>query len=655
MKQSIVLPGLALVLVFCPVARAQTADGDSLPTLRILLDPARAATAFEGIGAVSAGASSRLLIDYPEPYRSQVLDFLFLPKYGAGFQHLKVEIGSDINSTDGTEPSHMRNKGQEDFTRGYEWWLMKEARKRNPNIILDGLARGAPGWIGNYWSQECADYVVSYIQGAKRVHGLEINLLGIWNERDYEKEWIKLLRKTLDSNGLQRVKIVAADLNGDPKRLWRIAEDMTTDPDLAKAVHPIGVHYPWGEVPQSALRLQKAGKRLWSSEDGEWEWNTMIPYFHLRAQKCNVNWVDRHLTKTEFWSAVTSYYDCLPAPRSGVIKANTPWSGAYEINPTLWAVAHTTQFVEPGWLYLDSACVHLPKGGTVVALTSPDRRDLSLVVETTGATEDQKLVITVPRGTPVALLHAWWTRDLEEFMRGDDLRPVNGVWTVTLPRNAILSLTTTTGQRKGEASSPRGAVFPYPYGDDYETYAVGSTAQFLSDHGGALEVVKRNEGGQCLRQQIHRHGIDWNSTDYAYSLIGDMNWNDCEVLSDVAFEMAQDNKAAQADRRVAVVARCFPGATWASFGMPYPAGYSLWLHEDGSWKVTTANKVLAGGTVAAPGAGWHQLRISCTGNSITAAIDGDVVARITDGTYRRGLAGIGSGFHAALFDNLIVR
>ena len=34
---------------------------------------------FEGIGAVSAGASSRLLIDYPEPYRSDILDFLFKP------------------------------------------------------------------------------------------------------------------------------------------------------------------------------------------------------------------------------------------------------------------------------------------------------------------------------------------------------------------------------------------------------------------------------------------------------------------------------------------------------------------------------------------------------------------------------------------------
>ncbi len=103
---------------------------------------------FDGLGAASAGASSRLLIDYPEPQRSQILDYLFKPDYGAALQHLKVEIGADVNSTDGSEPSHMRTPADHDSTRGYEWWLMAEAHKRNPNIILEILPWGAPGWVG---------------------------------------------------------------------------------------------------------------------------------------------------------------------------------------------------------------------------------------------------------------------------------------------------------------------------------------------------------------------------------------------------------------------------------------------------------------------------------------------------------------------------
>ena len=53
---------------------------------------------------------------------------------GASLNHLKTEIGGDVNSTCGTESaatSILRN--DENFERGYEWWLMKEARKRNGN------------------------------------------------------------------------------------------------------------------------------------------------------------------------------------------------------------------------------------------------------------------------------------------------------------------------------------------------------------------------------------------------------------------------------------------------------------------------------------------------------------------------------------------
>ena len=107
---------------------------------------------FEGIGALSAGASSKLLIDYPEKIRSQILDYLFKPKFGASLQQLKVEIGGDVNSTDGSESSHAHTRNEflnpepAFFQRGYEWMLLNEARKRNPEIFLDCLEWGCPGW-----------------------------------------------------------------------------------------------------------------------------------------------------------------------------------------------------------------------------------------------------------------------------------------------------------------------------------------------------------------------------------------------------------------------------------------------------------------------------------------------------------------------------
>ncbi len=59
---------------------------------------------FDGIGGLSGGgATSKLLVNYPEPQRSQILDYLFKPIFGASLQILKVEIGGDAQSTDGTQ------------------------------------------------------------------------------------------------------------------------------------------------------------------------------------------------------------------------------------------------------------------------------------------------------------------------------------------------------------------------------------------------------------------------------------------------------------------------------------------------------------------------------------------------------------------------
>ncbi len=44
-----------------------------------------------GIGAISGGgATSRLLVSYPEPQKTELLDLLFTPNYGASLHILKV-------------------------------------------------------------------------------------------------------------------------------------------------------------------------------------------------------------------------------------------------------------------------------------------------------------------------------------------------------------------------------------------------------------------------------------------------------------------------------------------------------------------------------------------------------------------------------------
>src|SRR2546423_7355266 len=114
-------------------------------TTAITVDGASAGRTFDGVGAISGGGgNSRLLVDYPATQRNQILDYLFTPGYGADLQILKVEVGGDTNSTDGAESSIEHTKGAINCDNGYEWWLMEQAKARNPAIKLYGLSWGAP-------------------------------------------------------------------------------------------------------------------------------------------------------------------------------------------------------------------------------------------------------------------------------------------------------------------------------------------------------------------------------------------------------------------------------------------------------------------------------------------------------------------------------
>lgn len=76
-------------------------------------------------------------------------------------------------------------------------------------------------------------------------------------------------------------------MNGPPADRWKIVEQAAADPELAKCLHAIGVHYPHGDVPRSVAGLRASGIRTWSSEHGEWDWQTMLPFLWKRSASMN--------------------------------------------------------------------------------------------------------------------------------------------------------------------------------------------------------------------------------------------------------------------------------------------------------------------------------------------------------------------------------
>ncbi len=260
-----------------------------------------------------------------------------------------------------------------------------------------------------FYTQDNADFIVRFIQGAREHHGVDVDFCGIWNETLYDVSWIKLLRKTLDRQGLSRVGIVAAD----EIYPWTIANAIERDAELKKAVRAAGAHYP---QCRSTAAAQQCGRPLWASEDGPGHLSDWAGACFL-ARAFNRNYISGRMTKTVIWSLATAYYDCLPAPDSGPMKANTPWSGHYEIHPALWIIAHTTQFVQPGWKYLDRACGLLAGGGSYVSLRSPDDGggNYSIIAETVDAKAPQTLSFRPAGGLAAGPVHVWRSGRQRQF------------------------------------------------------------------------------------------------------------------------------------------------------------------------------------------------------------------------------------------------
>lgn len=607
---------------------------------------------YEGIGALSAGASSKLLMDYGEPYRSQIFDYLFKPKFGASLQHIKVEIGGDINSTDGTEPSHAHTRNEflnpqpQYFQRGYEWMILKEAKKRNPAIFTDCLEWGSPGWIGDgvYYSQDNADYIVSFLKGAKQYHGISFDYIGIWNERPYDKEWIKQLRKTLNSNGLTDVKIIAADVFD-----WKIADEMLADKELNDAVYAIGSHYVdrenwWGKpVYSSTDAALKLNKPIHNSEAGPWkgDWEGFEYLVKLYNRSYNVGKTTNIIT----WSLITSYFDNLSLPNSGLMMAKTPWSGHYEVQPAIWAVAHTTQFAEPGWKYVDSGSGFL-RNGSYVTLKSINEKDFSIIIETMDTIDSQFVTFDLGYNTTGKLLHVWKsTKGKCEFEKQPDLKVKSNKISILLEGKSVYSITTTTGQTKGNYEIPENTPFPFPYKTGFENETVGQLPEYFSDQAGVFEVHQRSDGkGKCLKQVINQQGIEWETglNPAVETVLGDTTWTDYEVHTDV--KITENTGCAKLLGRVMEMHR----------GGDFPEGYTFVINTGNLWALYAGKEIIASGNMEFPAFKWHHISLKMKGSSISVWVNDKELKSVINEKYSHGLAGIGSGFNYAEFDDFLI-
>jgi len=661
-----VLKHLALTGLIFAILPLRAADTNAPAAAQIVqLKGDAGGRRFDGIGIVNGGgATSVLLKDYPEPQRSQILDLVFRPKFGASVSALLVEIPGDGNSTQGSMPSHMHTRDDLDYSRGYIWWILREAKKRNPALTLDGAAWSAPGWVGhgNFWSQDAADYYVKWLQGLRRVYGLEFDALGCRNEKGTSYQFAQTLRATLNTNGFEKVKVHAFD--NWPANKFDFVKDLTTHTNLRDSIDIISAHTLM-EIPPSpevqALAAQ-FNKPIWNTEE----------HIYFKGFDCalrlveafNINFIRTGATKVVNWYDIAGLYPMEPYSQDpAMLLARSPWSGHYDIREVLWGYAHYGQFTSIGWQILDGGNGELTGGGTFVTLKSPDN-DYSVIIETKNAKTAQPVRFNISGGLSAKNLCVWRSNAKEQFIQQADLKPVDGAFTITLEPGSIYSLSTTTGQQKGSfANIPADKPFPFPYYETFEEYSApkdwGHLPRYTADIAEAFELTDRpDHQGRCLRQIIPIFPNSWAPEWKPYTILGDDQWQDYEASADI---FLNPGNAAGVMGRVNEV-----GTGYGSV----PKGYFLQLGDDGQCRLIVsrgkvdkkkavgdaeqqallkaANDDSAGGEKVLgtnqlsnfnPNQ-WHNLKLRFEGSTIIGLVDDQPVVSATDTLYSHGMAGL---------------
>ena len=671
----------------------------TLPTTRIAVAAGHGSRVYDGVGAVlGGGGNARYLMDYPPAQRTQILDYLFKPGYGASLQLLKLEIGGDANSTDGSEPSIEHSAGHVNCYAGYEFSIASRALALNPRIKLYGLQWTGPGLIKSGANQRFTDrdisYLMSWLNCARR-RGLTISYLGGWNETDNgtHAAWFRRLRRSLNAHGYRRVQLVAAD--SASRGGWHYVGDKTI-PILGThdiCGDPTGIEGPGTTCVSPWSMGQRTSQEMWASELGGMDAGAQpgctTPCAPAMDRAVVRGYVDARLTGFLEWPVLDAMPPGLPYENRGLVTADQPWAGSYRVNAMTWAIAQLTQFAQPPhgstqWRYINQGSgflQHNRADGSYVSLVRDAGKQgtaWSTIIEATTATAAQRAVFQVTGGDHLArrIVHVWASNlstngtssPAQWFVRQASIRPSrSGQFSLVIRPGWVYSLTTTSGQGKGRASGLAPAPLRLPFTESLASSGVAGRADdeppYLAAQDGAFELARcrvQDRGDHtCTEQEAVATPVFWHdagapaATHYPYAVIGDPSWSDYTVSVDVLLPHAASSAG--------LIGRFSCRRSVPDVGQF--DGYVFSVSGTGRWTLTrnanatqdhestacpegpAGRTTLAAGRLARPlGTGtWHRLSLSMSGSAITAAVGRTTVATVSDPTWTAGPAGLAAG------------
>lgn len=638
------------------------------------------AAAYRGLGCISANNASRLLLDYkvehPKEYE-EIMRLLFQKDYGIGLSHIKLELGADVNSSCGTEPATKRTPEERaDVTRGAGFQFAADAKAINPDITLDLLRWGEPAWVSRAFtvSQEHGfnarySWIKETLDAAYRVYGLKFHFISAeQNETDrIDESWILFLRYRLDHEvrapyDYRKIKLVASDEVGTRN----IAAQMVENASLRNAIDVIGLHYTTFGDSYTNLLNEAYGKEIWYSEGSApcnlSELTVQADQSGLVGKNSAIDIANRIINSYyngkmcmyEFRPAIAANYDGAYDEPKHLIAAQEPWSGFYRLDSGFWMAMHFSRFSPKGWLFVNGACYGDGEENHAIehtshnfmTLVSPDRSEMtmhftnedlftrtySVQLKDMGFTNRMLSTVITTGPNPGEAFDANW------FRRGKPIKPShrNGeTYFIKVPPQSIMTITTLdTGWVNGvetfSHNIPNAERLPLPYQDHFryqsdEIMVRGCAPRYMTDQGGAFELIHSDQDGDILCQRIKKGNIPANwryrGTPEPITCLGDDRWRSYSA----EIEVRLDNRDAE---------------NYAGFGIRYNStvtcettsrcGYTGILYGDGRWQLLDMDNVAAeGNSMTVRATDWNKLKLLILGDSIFFFLNGDLLT-----TYR---------------------
>ena len=430
------------------------------------------ANTIKGFGLLSCNNTSRLLMDYkwehPQVYQ-QVLQHLF------GGQHplmrmLKVELGSDSNTSCGTEPAPQRAADEPaNVARGMGFQLIADAKKIQPDLKTCMLRWAEPGFLRPSWRQVKSDdpdekvpteafeamyqYYKQTVIAAWQAYGYLFDYID--PDRNETKhpmyrylKWFANRLKTDQADfpegfpvaDYHAIKLITSDQN--------YGTDMGTallnDPELQAVIPAVGYHYNTDDGPDKPFTkiADQLHKEVWYSEG-----IAPVTFGTLRTQDTTgigiggpmsaldvANRLVKSYARSRrslyiFQPAIGGLYPGAKYPGKQLLEMDTPWSGYFQQDTVALAVMHHfTDFAVTGWRdqtaaknwrYVPSATVSEVKmyknltqafgAASAMTLVAPDEADYTVVlINDTSAPQTYQIAVK-NLAAATKPLHVWQT------------------------------------------------------------------------------------------------------------------------------------------------------------------------------------------------------------------------------------------------------